>query len=231
MPYLHKAKWGALESLAKRTFTIDPHMYSAAVGTIRADDPTASGFPPAVFWRTKTRCSTYAEWMELHDASDGAVLWRAEARYSDRATPVATIDPGTGREYTEFLTTVRLYLESEAKPRLMLIHRDRKPAGLRGSGVSRTIAVYTLDPAASHPDAAVGLASEDAIDKFEFAELAAGEDIFQLTVNPSMTSLSLAAVRLPDDGKLQPNLKGGCFLLWSRCVPMLLPFPAFSILC
>ena len=78
MPYLHKAKWGALESLSKRTFVIDPHMYSAAVGTIRTAEANISGGNPAIFWRTKTRCSSYAEWMELHDASDGAVLWRAE---------------------------------------------------------------------------------------------------------------------------------------------------------
>ena len=207
MPYLHKAKWGALESYSKRTFVIDPHMYSAEVGTIRTAEPNNSSANSAIFWRSKTRCSSYAEWMELHDASDGAVLWRAEARYSDRATPVVVKDPATGQESTEFLTTVRLYLESEARPRLMLIHRDKKPAGLRGSSVSsRTVAVYTLDPATREGSA--GDSSMDATEKFEFAELAAGEDIFQMTLNPSMTALSLAAVRLSDDNMVNTNAKG-----------------------
>ena len=83
-----------------------------------------------MFWRSKTRCSTHAEWMELHDAADGSCLWRAEARYADRAAPVTTTD-AKGREKTEFLTVVRLYLEAETAPRLMIVHRDTQPAGLK----------------------------------------------------------------------------------------------------
>ena len=85
MPYMHKAKWGSVDALAKRSLVIDPHLFSAPVGTIRVGD---KGERDLMFWRTKTRCSTRGEWMELHDAHDGACLWRAEARYCDRAAPV-----------------------------------------------------------------------------------------------------------------------------------------------
>lgn len=151
MPYLHKQKWGAIEALGKRSLLMDPHMFSAPVGTIRVPSrgqlqgfgPDEEG--PVVFWRSKTRTSSYAEWMELHDAADGATLWRAESRYSDRAAPVTTLDPLTGKERTEYLTVIRLYLESETRPRLMIVHRDNRPAGLRTDKANRSLAVYTLD--------------------------------------------------------------------------------------
>ena len=224
---MHKAKWGAVDALAKKTLVIDPHMFSAPVGTIRVGD---KGERELMFWRTKTRCSTAAEWMELHDASDGACLWRAEARYCDRAAPVTSTMPN-GKEKTEFLTVIRLYLEAETTPRLMIVHRDTQPAGIKSSSLAaRSLAVYMLDPAAQHKGAQnvggtaafnaagrgtstmgggsalpVDQALKDAGMKrpsaeqehFDFAALPAGEDIFQMALNGSGTTISLSALRLP----------------------------------
>ena len=248
MPYLHKQKFGSIESLGKRSIIIDPHMYSAPVGTMRVPTrPFNDGFGPdeegaVVFWRSKTRTSSYAEWMELHDASDGATLWRAESRYSDRAAPIPTYDAKTGKETTEYLTVIRLYLENETRPRLMIVHRDKKPAGLRTDKANRNLAVYTLDTEgqgtkssatsvgtgtaetgsgrASAAEASRGGSSrrinaaaapppptrsialpptlEEPADQFDFADLPEGGDIFQLSLNNTLTNLSLTAVKLPD---------------------------------
>ena len=152
MPYMHRSKWGSVDALAKKSLVVDPHMYSAPVGTIRVG---TKGERELMFWRTKTRCSSEAEWMELHDASDGSCLWRAEARYCDRATPVT--NTVNGKEKTEFLTVIRLYLEAETSPRLMLVHRDSQPNGLKNSFCSKSIAVYMLDPTQKYtPPSVVG---------------------------------------------------------------------------
>ncbi len=142
MPYMKKKKFGEVDPATKRKLMLDPHMYSAPVAAIRTAGPSKSGgTPEALLWRTKTRCSSFAEWMELHDASDGAVLWRAEARFAERGSPV---EVPVGKKGThvrnDYLTAVRLYLESESTPRLMLVHRDREPNGLRMGG-NRTISV------------------------------------------------------------------------------------------
>jgi len=238
MPYMHKAKWGAVDALAKKTLVIDPHMFSAPVGTIRVGD---KGERELMFWRTKTRCSTSAEWMELHDATDGSCLWRAEARYSDRAAPVTSVD-ANGRERTEFLTVVRLYLESETMPRLMIVHRDTQPNGLKSANCAKSLAVYMLDPSQQHKspttiggdnqlnavaagggpmgggvatpmDAALKAAGvkapSDDVEQFDFAALPAGEDIFQMTLNGPMTTLSLAALRLPTAEEMEERLAKG----------------------
>lgn len=226
MPYMHKAKWGSVDALAKKSLVIDPHMYSAPVGTIRVGD---KGERELMFWRTKTRCSTAAEWMELHDAADGACLWRAEARYCDRAAPVTSKD-SKGREKTEFLTVVRLYLEAETMPRLMIVHRDTQPAGFKNNGASKSLAVYMLDPSAKYKGAApVGGSNQlnavaagvdtmgggasvpatgappaaDDVEQFDFAALPAGEDIFQITLNGTNTAIALSALRLPSAADLE----------------------------
>lgn len=235
MPYLHKQKWGAVEQQGRRSLVIDPHMYSAAVGTIRQTPKKAKGAGGlldvaedgrVLFWRSKTKSSSYAEWMELHDATDGATLWRAEARYADRAAPVPTDEGGAN---VEFLTSVRLYLEHESRPRLMIVHRDANPGGL-GTRASRTLAVYTLDPdqSAQEPAGGVppdpnearvakpagppptnpaiwgpsgrpqasGAALQEPADQFDFADLPQNGDIFQLTLNQSLTTVALTAVTL-----------------------------------
>jgi len=211
---MHKAKWGSVDAMVKKELVVDSHMYSAPVGTIRTNARGADGKRQVLFWRTKTRCSSVAEWMELHDAATGAVLWRAEARYADRAAPVVTHD-AAGQERTEFLTVVRMYLETETTPRLMIVHRDRQPGGLKSADCAKTLAVYMLDPNAGYkpptPTAAVagaGGASNEAdhassspqqlLEHFDFAPPPAGEDVFQLALNPTMTTISLAALRLPD---------------------------------
>jgi len=238
MPYMHKAKWGSVDALAKKSLVIDPHMYSAPVGTIRVG---AKGEREVMFWRTKTRCSTQAEWMELHDASDGSCLWRAEARYCDRAAPVPTVD-AKGRERMEFLTVVRLYLESETMPRLMLVHRDSQPAGLKSPNCSKSIAVYMLDPSSAYkPAAAIGGTNQfnataagsgpmgggsnlpmdeamkaagakpahEEVEQFDFASLPAGEDIFQISLNGNLSTISLAALRLPSADDIEDRLAKG----------------------
>lgn len=227
MPYMHKAKWGSVDALAKKSLVVDPHMFSAPVGTIRVGD---KGERELMFWRSKTRCSSTAEWMELHDAADGSCLWRAEARYADRATPVTTTD-AKGREKTEFLTVIRLYLEAETAPRLMIVHRDTQPAALKASNCSKSLAVYMLDPSQRYkPPAPIGGDNQlnavgagggplgggaatqqppDDVEHFDFAHLPAGEDIFQMTLNSSMTTISLAALRLPSADEMEARLKTG----------------------
>ena len=236
MPYMHKSKWGSVDALAKKSLVVDPHMFSAPVGTIRVGD---KGERELMFWRTKTRCSTQAEWMELHDAADGACLWRAEARYCDRAAPVTSVD-AKGKSRTEFLTVIRLYLEAETAPRLMLVHRDTQPNALKGSNCSKAIAVYMLDPRAGYKppsqlsgDAQLNAAgagqsaplgggsnlpmdeqlkglgikpAHEEVEQFDFAALPAGEDIFQLTLNSSLTSISLAALRLPPAEEMESTI-------------------------
>lgn len=217
MPYMHKAKWGAVDALAKKSLVVDPHMFSAPVGTIRVGD---KGERELMFWRSKTRCSSNAEWMELHDAADGSCLWRAESRYCDRAAPVTTVMPN-GRERTEFLTVLRLYLESETTPRLMIVHRDTQPNGLRSPSCAKSLAVYMLDPsqarkpaqavggdaaAAGGGPAAPGVKPADDVEQFDFAALPAGEDIFQISLNSTMTTISLAALRLPTADEMEARL-------------------------
>lgn len=152
--------------------------------------------------------------MELHDASSGTTLWRAEARYADRAAPVETEDT-KGRPNTEFLTVVRLYLEAETSPRLMIVHCDTQPNGLKSGTCAKSLAVYMLDPNAGYkPPSAPGAASssrgdvshEEMLEQFDFAALPAGEDIFQLSLNPAMTTVSLAALRLPIAEELEASL-------------------------
>ena len=213
---MHKAKWGSIDALHQRTMIMEPHLYSASVASINdVEESPAGDRQTPMFWRSKTRCSSYAEWMELHDAADGAVLWRAEARYSDRAAPVVHREP-SGHERTEFLTVVRLYLENEKRPRLMIVHRDRQPAGIKCSTASRTLSVYTLD----HSEEAAGsssdhgregrqqtreqLTEEDVpVDQFDFANLPAGEDMFQLVLNSTLTTLSLTAMQMSEGTRIE----------------------------
>ena len=228
MPYMHKSKWGAVDALSKKELVVDPHQFSAEVGTIRYGPKDAQGNRETIFWRTKTRCSSHAEWMELHDAQTGAVLWRAEARFADRGAVVESQD-AKGKKKNEFLTVVRLYLEAETKPRLMIVHRDTQPAGLAHSGCQKVLAVYMLDanadsysppqvPGAESSSSAggnrreanlAGPSHEELLEHFDFAALPAGEDIFQLTLSQSMTSISLAAMRLPSEAELQQSLGEG----------------------
>ena len=207
MPYMQRAKWGAVDSLRKQSLVMDPHMFTASVALVKGAED-ADGRQETLFWRSKTRCTSYAEWMQLHDASDGTVLWRAEARYSDRAAPVEHTEP-SGRTRTEFLTVVRLYLEGERQPRLMIVHRDTNPAGIRVGGGSHTLAVYTLEQAEDEegPGGAgrsgVGQTREQVldgsqpVDEFDFAALPEGEDVFTLNFNPTLTTLSLTSMHLP----------------------------------
>lgn len=211
MNYMSQPKYGSVEGMEKKELIIDPHMYTAPVGTIRYGPKDNFGKRQLVFWRTKTRCSSKADWMELHDAQTGATLWRAESRYADRAAPV-TSPLADGTERTEFLTVVRLYLEQETAPRLMIVHRDLQPGGLQGRNCSRVLAVYMLDPNASanaNNAGNDGPTHEELFELFDFAALPAGEDIFQLTVNATFTAVNLAALRLPPAEELEKNLEAG----------------------
>jgi len=195
MSYQHRRKWGA--GMKKKTFHVEPHMYSAAIASVREED--AKG--PAAFWRSKTRCSSQAEWMELHDATDGSILWRAEARYADRAVAVGVPD-ARGREVTEFLTCMRLYLESETAPRLMIVHRDNRPGGLHPDGDPHCLSVYTLDPAGPIP----GVAGEGPAEQFDFAAIPEGEDVFQIRCNNTLSTMSLCTVSNDAyEGKAPPS--------------------------
>ena len=61
MPYMHKAKWGTVDSLSRKELIID-HQFSAPVGTIRYGQKDANGKRQILFWRTKTRCSSSNGW-------------------------------------------------------------------------------------------------------------------------------------------------------------------------
>jgi len=204
--YVHKRKWGALGSTSKRTFHAEPHMYSAPIASVR--EGAAGANQPAAFWRSKTRCSSYAEWMELHDAADGAVMWRAEARYSDRSAPIGVPDAKRpGREKTQFLTVMRLYLENENVPRLMVVHRDDQPAGLQTGKVNaHSLSVYTLDPSGGTGigKQAPGVAHQ-AVDEFDFGVSQPGEEVFQIIFNNTLTTFSLATLQTPDIGSFDDD--------------------------
>ena len=55
--------------------------------------------------------------------------------------------------------------------------------------------------------AAAGPSHEELLEQFDFAALPAGEDIFQLNFNAAMTTLSLAALRLPSQQDLEESLQ------------------------
>jgi len=161
MPYMHKAKWGSLDVIGRKRLTVEPHLYSAKVGLICQGDG-AEGAP--VFWRTKTLRSRESDSMQLHDADDGAVLWRAELRPTERAAPFAQTGRSGGK--LEYLTVVRLYMEYEPSPRLLLVHRDTQPYGLAKPASAKTISVFSYDapstalqPQATGATAATGTGS------------------------------------------------------------------------
>lgn len=124
---------------------MESHLYWAKVGLICQGD-SVEGTP--LFWRTKTLRSDALDSMKLHDADDGSVLWRAELWQKERAVPSATTGSG-GHQGLEYLTVIRLYLEDDSSPQLLLVHRDTQPDGLAARASAKTISVFTCDPSSS----------------------------------------------------------------------------------
>ena len=128
-----------------RRFVLEPHGYYDTAAEIYERGPSGKAKDrTALFTRSKIRCTTIAEWMEIADAATGKAIWRIESRFGDRgvyAPEVAETPKGKGKP-AAFLTALRMYREYEKEPTLMLVHRDKTPAGIEDPTSSKTIEVY-----------------------------------------------------------------------------------------
>jgi len=187
-----------------RKFVMQPHGYydSAAEIVEQAGSGTA-------LWRSKTRCSTTSEWMEIGDAGTGLALWRVEGRFGDRCVPHADVE-NPNQEW--FITVLRLYRGYETKPQLLLVYRSHKCDGISASSSHKDVEVYLCNDAgevAEGADADVDTEGAPnyknikpqgpgADDAFVFARLPQGEDAFTLSCNETFTKINLTST-LPDD--------------------------------
>lgn len=118
-----------------RQFTMQPHGYydSAAEIVERKKDAIPT------LYRSKTRCTTTAEWMEVGEVASEKALWRIESRYGDRS--VYWFDPTASRG-DSFISVLRMYRGDELMPQLLLVHRSDSPEGFVGSGAGKEVEVY-----------------------------------------------------------------------------------------
>lgn len=119
-----------------REFTIHPHGYYDSAAEI-VEHAAKRNTP--MMWRSKTRCTSASEWMEIGSVEGGKPSWRVESRYGDRSVlHVDNNDPGS--EW--YITVLRLYRGHEAKPQLLLVHRSTHSSGITTPGGSKDVAVY-----------------------------------------------------------------------------------------
>ncbi|KAL1520049.1 hypothetical protein AB1Y20_023525 [Prymnesium parvum] len=180
------------EMFSKRTdtrkFTMEPHAYYDSA----AELVESGSNDPVVLWRSKTRCSTFSEWMEVGSASDGLAAWRIESRFGDRCVPHSE-----GANSMCFITVLRVYRGYETKPQLLLVYRSHQSADITTTGSPKEVEVYLCndDGADSMMESKGG---DSANETFVFANLPRGEEAFTLTSNETFTRVSLTST-LPDD--------------------------------
>jgi len=125
------------EMFSKRTdtrkFTMEPHAYYDSA----AELVESGSNDPVVLWRSKTRCSTFSEWMEVGSASDGLAAWRIESRFGDRCVPHSE-----GANSMCFITVLRVYRGYETKPQLLLVYRSHQSADITTTGSPKEVEVY-----------------------------------------------------------------------------------------
>ena len=62
---------------SSRRFMLEPHGYYDTAAEISERGPTGKAKDQTVlFTRSKIRCTTIAEWMEIADAATGKAIWR-----------------------------------------------------------------------------------------------------------------------------------------------------------
>jgi len=197
-----------------RKFSMAPHGYYDSAAEIIEATKSEGGI---ALWRSKTRCSTTSEWMEVGDATSGQALWRIEARFGDRCVPHNDVAKPNSQWY---ITVLRLYRGYETKPQLLLVYRSQKCSGLTANNAHRDIEVYLCNEAGQAAGAEISPDDEleaamagdgsaapkyknikpatNADETFVFAELPQGEDAFTLTCNETFTKICLTST-LPDD--------------------------------
>ena len=130
---------------AARRFVMEPHGYYDMCAEVLE---TGGATPTAKFMRSKIRCSSFAEWMEITNPETGKPIWRMEARFSDRSfyAPDMMEHKGKKERTQNFVTVVRLYRGYEKNPTLMLVHRDKAPCGIGEPQSNKTVEVYMCMP-------------------------------------------------------------------------------------
>ena len=124
----------AVSSGRTRTFTMQPHgYYDSAAEMVEK----VTGAKPTLF-RSKTRCTSIAEWMEIGDVESERAIWRLESRYGDRSVHI--VDPVSRRD--SFITVLRMYRGYETTPQLLLVHRSESPEGIGAGAASKDVEVY-----------------------------------------------------------------------------------------
>lgn len=222
-----------------RRFLMEPHGYFDTCAEIfeRGPGKSKEKSSVALFTRSKIRCSTFSEWMEIADAATGKTIWRMEARYGDRsvfAPEVADAPQKKGRP-AAFLTAVRMYREYEKDPTLMLVHRDKSPAGITDQSSNKNVEVYMCSQLQSpeagiDPDAELSQFMHDTStnrqlmpsiepskpsivpthdESFFFMHALPGDDVFNIQANQTFTTLTLSATQEPskEDGADGPPVK------------------------
>lgn len=207
---------------AARKYQMEPHGYYDARAEILALGPSMEKVDTRVkFMRSKIRCTSFAEWMEIASPETGKPLWRAEARFADRSFYAPEVSEGKQSRRQSFITAVRLYRGYEAEPTLMLVHRDRDPCGPTEAFANKKIEVYMcrsigdksaadLDPDAELDsflrDGTPGRILQPSVDhrprygptpetdeSFYFLNAKPGEDLFTINVNGTLTAVTLSA--------------------------------------
>jgi len=217
---------------AARKYVMEPHGYYDSRAEVLALGPSLEPADTRVkFTRSKIRCSSFAEWMEIADPETGKPLWRIEARFADRSFYAPEVVYAGKHRKQAFLTAVRLYRAYDADPTLMLVHRDRDPCGLGEPFANKKIEVYMcrsigdksaadLDPDAELDtflrDDTPGRVLQPRIDpkphygptpetdeSFYFMGAKPGEDLFTINVNGTLTAVTLSAETefVQDDGQ------------------------------
>ncbi|KAL1506977.1 hypothetical protein AB1Y20_007841 [Prymnesium parvum] len=215
-----------------RRFIFEPHgFYDSAAEIFERTGPSKKSINGnMLFTRSKIRCSSIAEWMEIADASTGKPIWRVEARYGDRGVYAPEVADGAGKRGrpAAFLTAIRMYREYETEPTLMLVHRDKYPTGIRDPRASKDVEVYICDNIHGplkrdvDPDAELNQFMDDksanrqlmpsvdhaappqmaeADESFYFMNANPGEDAFTVHTNSTFTTMTLCAT--------QELMKGG----------------------
>jgi len=191
-----------------RRFKLQPHGYYDSAAEIVERDTSA---PPALF-RSKTRCTEAAEWMEIGELASQQAVWRIESRYGDRSVHMP--DPASSRDM--FISVLRMYRGYETKPQLLLVHRSESPEGMGGSGSSKDVEVYLCSDLAGgtadgdgmlnpdiDPDTELDFAMAGAKpllpgggrgdDEFTLGNLPEGEDVFTISCNETFTKIVLTS--------------------------------------
>ncbi|KAL3922609.1 MAG: hypothetical protein SGPRY_004499 [Prymnesium sp.] len=132
-----------------RRFVFEPHGFYDTAAEVYERTGVSKKLKDGhtIFTRSKIRCSSVAEWMEVADSSSGKPVWRIEARYGDRAVyapRVVEVHGKPGRP-AAFLTAIRMYREYEKSPAIMLVHRDPQPSGIRDPQASKSVEVFLCE--------------------------------------------------------------------------------------